>query len=116
MRPLDRRAGLARQFGGGADVIDMAVREQDLFDRRAGFGERGLDARQVAAGVHDRRAIGFRADDDRAILFERGDGHDCELEGRHEDPSGWTARIASGMRAVTTKGAPTLAARRAMSM
>ena len=84
MRPLDRHAARARELGGRARMIDVCVREQYLAQARARLVEHAADAMQVAARIHHRRDARVLAHDDGAILLERRDRRDVDLE-RHDD-------------------------------
>src|SRR5436190_22724597 len=48
VRPLDRHSQLLGENAGGAAMIDMAVCQQDLFDRRARLADRLAQFRQIA--------------------------------------------------------------------
>jgi len=75
VRPLDRHAKDLLQLRRAARVIDVAVREPDLFNRDAGLADRLADPRQVAARVDDHRAFGGVAPEQRAVLCKGRDGH-----------------------------------------
>ena len=51
MRAFDRHLQRIAQFGGAPDMVDMAMRQPDLFDGDIGLFDRGLNLRNVAAGV-----------------------------------------------------------------
>ena len=73
VRTFDRHAKLARQPGGAACVVEMAMRQQDLLKRHP-FKRDGLaNALEVAAGVDDGTPHGARAPHQRAILLIGGD-------------------------------------------
>src|SRR5438045_1268785 len=52
-------------------MVDVTVRQQDLFDRDSRLLDCGLELRQVAAGVDERPAHRPRAPDQAAILLQR---------------------------------------------
>ncbi|PAV67639.1 hypothetical protein WR25_18649 [Diploscapter pachys] len=78
VRAFDRHVQLVSERLGLSRVVDMAVGEQDLFDRDARLRDRGLDTGQVAARIDDRCLHRLGAPDQRAIL----------LEGRHLNDRG----------------------------
>jgi len=61
-------------------MIDMAVGDQDLFDRDTGLRRRRLQLRQIAARIDERGLVGLGAPEECAILLQRRDGHDRGLE------------------------------------
>jgi len=82
VRPLDGDAAeLLLELGRARGVIDVAVSEEDLLHRHAGFGDGRLDAVEVAAGVHHRAALAGLVPDQGAVLLERRDGDDRGLQG-----------------------------------
>src|SRR4029079_2871907 len=82
VRPLDLDAKLFRKDAGAAAMVDVAVGEPDLLDRDPGLRRRCLEPRQVAAGIDERAAHGFRAPQQGAVLLERRDGKDRRAERR----------------------------------
>ena len=79
VRALDRHAGAFGDFGDAAAVVDVAVRDQHLLQRRA--GRRDAPRAGGRPRRRDRRARRgwWRADDQRAVLLEGRDGDDREL-------------------------------------
>ena len=57
MRPFDRNAQFLRQRNGLATMIDMAVRDQDLFKLDALLRQRRFQPGQVAAGIDPRTEL-----------------------------------------------------------
>ncbi len=88
-RPLDRHRPALRgrqggaQFVGAAGMVDMAVRQQDLLRRHAQLGQRFLDPAHVAAGINHRAEAGFLVPQDGAVLLERRDRDDGDLQFGH---------------------------------
>jgi hypothetical protein len=78
VRAFDRHAKLRAQRVGGGAVVDVTVREQDLFDARALASGGGQDALDVAARVGDGGAA-ILADQQRAVLFKRRNGDDDDF-------------------------------------
>ena len=60
VRALDRHAELGGEDPGRAAMVDMAVGEEDLLDRHAVLGDRGLEPVDVAAGIDERAAHRLR--------------------------------------------------------
>src|SRR5437763_1824659 len=58
------------------DMVDMAVREPDLFNRDPGLFDRGFDPRHVAAGVDHDGLLGRLVPEDGAVLLEQRHGND----------------------------------------
>src|SRR5882757_1196340 len=71
VRALDFDLQRIAQLGGAADMVDMAMRQPDLFDGDAGLLDRGLDLVDVAAGVDHYGLFGRLVPDDGAILLEQ---------------------------------------------
>ncbi len=71
------------QFGGAAAVIDVAVGEQDLFQRGAAALDHLEQLLEVAAGIDQRGAAGGLAHDERTVLLERSDGNDADFHARN---------------------------------
>ena len=59
------------QFGGAADMVDMAMGQPDLFDGHVGLLDRRLNLRNVAAGVDHHGLSGGFAPYQRAVLLEQ---------------------------------------------
>src|SRR5262249_57774626 len=80
VRALDLDAIVLGHGAGGRGVVDMAVREQDLGDLDALLGDRRLQPIEVAARIDGGALHGFVTPSDRAVLLERGDGGDHDLD------------------------------------
>ena len=87
MRALDRHLQRVAQFGGAADMVDMAMGQPDLFDRDIGLLDRRLDLRHVAAGIDHHGLLGGLAPQQRAVLLEQG----------HRDDGGAGFRLGFGL-------------------
>ena len=71
------------QGRGTPGMIEVAMREQDALDRQAELGDGAEDGGHVPAGVHDEGGLGGVIPDERAVLLQRGDRDDSDLEARH---------------------------------
>ena len=80
VRPLDLDAIVLGHGTGGRGVVDMAVGQQDLGDLDALLVDRLLEHVEVAARIDGGALHGFVAPHDGAVLLERGDGGDHDLE------------------------------------
>ena len=78
VRAFDGHAELRAQGIGSGAVVDVAVREQDLFDARAVLLGGGQDAFDVAARVGDGSST-IVANQQRAVLFKRRNGDDNDF-------------------------------------
>ena len=97
MRPFDGNAAqLLLELGGAAGVIDVAVREEDLFGRDAGLGDAGLDPIEVAAGVDDGALLALLVPQQRAVLLERVTGTMAAFRGMGRLPTLGCALLAPG--------------------
>ena len=76
---FDPHAVVLGQRLRSAAMVEMAVREQDLFDGGAAFGHSVLNPFEIATRIDDGRALGRLADDERAVLLKRRDGNDEDL-------------------------------------
>lgn len=83
MRPFDRDAELARQLGCAAGMVEMAVRQKDLFQRHPFQGHRLFDPVEVPAGVDDGTLLGARTPHQGTILLVGGDRKDRGLDRGH---------------------------------
>ncbi len=80
VRADDGQGQALGQLARAARMVDVGVREPDLFEREAqarDFAEQGVE---VAPGVDDGGLQGGVAPDDGAVLLERGDGDGEVLE------------------------------------
>ena len=66
-------------------MVDMAVGEQDLFDRDARRRDGLLDPVEIASRIDHGGPFRGLAPHERAILLERGDGHDGGADRRQGD-------------------------------
>ena len=80
VRPLDLDPVMVGHGAGRRGVVDVAVGQQHLGHRDALLGDRLLQPVEVAAGIDGGAFHGFVAPDDGAVLLERGDGGDQDLE------------------------------------
>ena len=71
MRADDGQHELAREFGGGAGVVDMGMGEPDLRQRQRAALDFGHDQGEIAPGIDDGRLPGLVAPDQGAVLLER---------------------------------------------
>ncbi len=72
----DGSAGGGAEFHGSADVVDVGVGDDDLFDLEIVFADQGEDVFDFVAGVDDHGFVrGFVADDG-AVALQRADGED----------------------------------------
>src|ERR1700730_4337185 len=78
VRAFDRHLERVAQLGGAADMIDMAVGQPDLLHSDVRLLDRGLNFRNVAAGVDHHGFPGGLAPDQGAVLLEQ----------RHRDDDG----------------------------
>ncbi len=81
LRALDRDRMALRKFGRLPAVVDMAVGQQHLLDAGAELREPGVDPVEVAARIDHRGAAAGLAEQDRAVLRERGYRNDHQLHG-----------------------------------
>ena len=72
----DGGAGRGSEFHGSADVVDVGVGDDDLFDLEIVFADQGQDVIDVVAGVDDHGFVGGLVADDRAVALQRADGED----------------------------------------
>ena len=89
VRPLNRHAQRFRQLRRSADMVDMAVGDQDAFDLdvlRLQRVENGID---IAARIDDDAGLGLVIPKKRAVLGEGRDGNDRHLELGHGVLPGW---------------------------
>ncbi len=77
---FDRHTKTLGEHAGEAAMVDMAVRHQQLLDRHLVLGRHLQQMIEIAAGIGEGTAHGFRAPDQGAVLLQRGDGNDDGLE------------------------------------
>ena len=112
VRTLDGDAIILRERGGPAAMIDMAVGDEQLLDGHAMLRRRRLQPRQIAARIDERAAHRRRTPDERAILLERGHGHDHGAQ-RWERIGHRSLMREPGAKASARPSGSTLAAERA---
>jgi hypothetical protein len=76
MRTFDLHLQRVAQVSGAADMVDMAVRQPDLFDGHAGLLDRFQNLGHVPAGVDHHGLLGRLVPDDGAVLLEQRYRHD----------------------------------------
>jgi hypothetical protein len=72
----DGSAGGGAEFHGSADVVDVGVGDDDLFDLQVVFAKQGLDVFDIIAGVDDHGFVSGLVADDGAVALQRADGED----------------------------------------
>lgn len=75
---------MLRQFSRGANVIEVAMRQQDLHQRDASLRHHRFDTFSIAARIDQRRQPGLPAPDKRTVLRERGNRNNTIV---HDAPS-----------------------------
>src|SRR3954454_122184 len=83
-RAVDGRARVLRHRGDGADVVEVAVRDQDRLDPDVALGDLALQALGLLAGIDQDRAAVLR--DEPGVLLHRPDG---EADDLHQPFSRW---------------------------
>ena len=78
-RAVDRRPGRRRHRRDGADVVEVAVGEQDRLDL-AHLPGGGEDPLRLLAGVDDEDAVGALAAQQEAVLGDRADREHLDVE------------------------------------
>ena len=91
-RAVDGRPGRLRHRRDGADVVEVAVGDQDRLDLGAGLLDLGEDPLRLLARVDDQRLVGALAADDEAVLGDRADGELANLEAHEPSPARIRAR------------------------
>src|SRR5690606_29393781 len=81
LRPLDRHRVTAGELGRLSAMVDVPVRQQDLLDAGPELLERGIYAVEIAPRVHHGGPAARLAEEDGAVLRERGHGNDHQLHG-----------------------------------
>ena len=86
LRAVHRSACLPGNLGDGADVIEVAVGDEDRLDLHPERVRRGKQAVGLVARIHDHPAvrIGGRADD-VGVLLDRTDGEGADIRDGHLD-------------------------------
>ena len=79
-RAVDRRAGRGGHRRDGADVVEVAVGEEDRLDLRPARLDRGEDPLGLLAGVDDEHPVGALAAQQEAVLGERADREHLDVE------------------------------------
>ena len=76
LRPLDGHACAPAQFCRTRTMVDMAMGEKDLLERRAGAFQSIEDPFEVTSRINDGGLVCSLVNQDGAILLERSDGND----------------------------------------
>src|SRR5215207_10836985 len=71
VRAFDRHAEALLQLRRPPGMVDVAMSEDDLLDGDTGVLDRAEYAREIAAGIDDRRALAGSVPNQRAVLLER---------------------------------------------
>src|SRR3954464_3354225 len=74
-----RGAAGAGHLGDGADVVEVAVRDQDRLDRRAQFLQRGAQRVRLITWVDQQRSLRAILAGDPGVLLDRPDGQPTRL-------------------------------------
>ena len=92
LRAPDLRARRARHGSDRADVIEVAVGEEDRLERDAGLLDGRDEARRLLPRVdHDgARRVGVRTDQE-AVLLQRPDREHADVERHYDEP--WARRL-----------------------
>ena len=80
VRANDRDAEAFAQFVGCAGVVEVAMREPHLPQRKSEMVECAHQRVDIAARVHKHGVLGGRVPDQRAVLLQRRYRHDADLE------------------------------------
>ena len=80
LRAVDGGAGRLGDRRDGADVVEVAVGEEDRLDRHAHLLDRGQDPLGLLAGVDDQRPVGAVAAQQEAVLGDRADREHLDIE------------------------------------
>ena len=76
---VDGGAGRLGDRGHGADVIEVAVGEQDRLELDSQLLDRRQQPRRLLAGIDDQALVGALAAEDVAVLGDRADGEAADL-------------------------------------
>ena len=76
---VDRRAGAAGHLGDRADVVEVAVGDQDRLDRRAELVERGRQRVRLVTRIDQQRLRRALLAGDPGVLLDRPDGQPTRL-------------------------------------
>ena len=71
VRAFDRHLQRVAQFGGAADMVDVAVGQPDFLDADIGLLDCRLNLRNIAAGVDHHGLLGSFAPDQGAVLLKQ---------------------------------------------
>ena len=72
----DGGAGGGAEFHGSADMVDVGVGDDDLFDLKIVFADYAEDVFDLVAGVDDHGFVGGFVTDYRAVALQGADGED----------------------------------------
>ena len=89
----DGGAGGFFEEGRAADVVDVAVGDDDLLQREVVGLEEGKDLRDIVAGIDDHGFAGGVVTEDGAVALERADGEGLEDHGSIVGEYGSRARM-----------------------
>ena len=76
---VDRRPGRLGHRGDGADVVEVAVGQQDRLELDPELVDRRKQARRLLAGIDDQALVGAVAAEDVAVLGDLADGQPADL-------------------------------------
>ena len=79
----DGSAGGGAKLHGSADVVDVRVGDDDLFDLQVVLANEGENILNVVAGVDDHGFARGLVADDGAVALQRADGEDFVDHGYH---------------------------------
>ena len=111
MRPLNRHAQFLGQHTRFAAMVDMAVRQDDLFDGDAVMRHCRAQLGQIATRIDKGTAHRGGAPHQCAVLGERGDGNDGGTHGRRGRLGGRVGHTLTNMSAYPRRQAPCIHAR-----
>jgi len=81
VRPHDVEAGLFLHLGGGAGMVQMAVRDPDGVQRQTAPRDLTQNGVDRTAGIDDGGLLRLLAPDRRAVLLKRRNGRDEDADG-----------------------------------
>ena len=91
----DGRAGEALELEGAADVVDVAVGDENLLELEAKLVEAAMDAADLFAGIDDDGLAGLLVTENGAVALQRADGEGFENHALIVGPA-----VAAGRRCV----------------
>ena len=81
MRPFHRQPKLGGQLGHPAGMVQMAMGNQQAFQRQPVFFHLGQQAGHIATGVYQRGAVGAFTPDQGTVLLVSGNRDDKNFHG-----------------------------------